>query len=61
MTVAKRYKDTDAWSKDPILNKESLELLQKVMSMAGELKKEAPYEKIVTTEFADKAIENFKE
>lgn len=61
VTVAKRYKDTDAWSKDPILNKESLELLQKVMSMAGELKKEAPYEKIVTTEFADKAIENFKE
>ncbi|GAE87317.1 ABC transporter substrate-binding protein [Acetivibrio straminisolvens JCM 21531] len=58
--MAKRYKDTDAWSKDPILNEESLDLLQKVMGMAGELKKEAPYEKIVTTEFAKKAIENFE-
>jgi len=28
--------------------------------MAGELKKEAPYEKIVTTEFAEKAMENFE-
>jgi len=37
--VAKRYKETDVWNKDPILKKESLDLLQEVMSMAGELKK----------------------
>ncbi|MFZ5985571.1 MAG: ABC transporter substrate-binding protein [Bacillota bacterium] len=61
ITVAKRYKDTDAWSKDPVMGKESLQLLQKVMHMAGELDKEAPYEEIVTTEYADKAIENVKE
>ncbi|ADU73257.1 NitT/TauT family transport system substrate-binding protein [Acetivibrio thermocellus AD2] len=60
ITVAKRYKETDVWNKDPILKKESLDLLQEVMSMAGELKKEAPYEKIVTTEFAEKAMENFE-
>jgi len=60
-TVAKRYKETDAWSKDPVLNRESLQLLQKVMSLAGELEKEAPYEKIVTTEFAEEAIKSIGE
>jgi NitT/TauT family transport system substrate-binding protein len=60
-TVAKRYKDTDAWSKDPVLNKDSLQLLQEVMSLAGELEKEAPYEKIVTTEFAEEAIKSIGE
>lgn len=61
ITVAKRYKETDAWSKDPVMGKESLQLLQKVMNMAGELDKEAPYGEIVTTEFADKSIESVKE
>jgi NitT/TauT family transport system substrate-binding protein len=60
-TVARRYKETDAWSKDPVMNKESLQLLQKVMGLAGELEKEAPYEKIVSTEFADKAIKSIGE
>lgn len=58
--VAKRYKDNDVWNKDPILKKESLDLLQNVMQMAGELKKVAPYEKLVNTEFASKAIETAK-
>lgn len=56
-SVAKRYKETDAWCKDPFMSKESLQLLQKVMEMAGELEKEAKYEELVTTEFAEKAIE----
>lgn len=60
ITVAKRYKDYDVWSSDPVLRKESLGLLQKVMQMAGELDKEAPYEEIVNIEFAQKAIENEK-
>lgn len=55
--VAKNYKDYDAWNKDPILKKESLELLQKVMQEAGELKKAADYDKLVNTEYAKKAIE----
>lgn len=55
-TVAKRYKETDAWSKDPILTKESLELLQKVMEEAGELEKEAKYEDLVNMEFAKKVM-----
>lgn len=56
--VAKRYKDQDTWQKDPILKKESLDLLQKVMKEAGQLKKDALYSDIVTTDFAEKAIKN---
>jgi len=58
--VAKRYKDIDAWNKDPVLKESSLELLQVVMEEAKVLDKRAPYDKIVTTEFAEKAIENIK-
>lgn len=56
-TVAKRYKETDAWCKDPLMSKESLQLLQKVMEEAGELEKEASYEDLVTTEFAKKVTD----
>lgn len=59
-TVAKRYKEQDAWSKDPILREKDLNLLQEVMKTAGELKKEAPYEEIVNTKFAEKAIKKIK-
>lgn len=61
VTVARRYKEQDAWSKDPVLKKESLDLLQEVMQMAGELKQAAPYEELVDTSFAKKAIETVKE
>ncbi len=56
-TVAKRYQDIDAWCKDPILRESSFELLQTVMDQAGELKQKAPYDKVVDTTFAEKAIE----
>jgi NitT/TauT family transport system substrate-binding protein len=59
-TVAKRYKDQDAWNKDPILKKESLGLLQEVMQSAGELKKVANYDDLVNTDFAKKAIDKIK-
>jgi NitT/TauT family transport system substrate-binding protein len=60
INVAKRYKDQDAWSKDTVLKKDSFELLQKVMETAGELKQKAPYEKLITTEYADKSIKSIK-
>lgn len=60
VTVAERYKDQDAWNKDPVLKKESLDLLQKVIQEAGELKKAAPYEQLITTEFAEIAIKSIK-
>ncbi|AUG58307.1 ABC transporter substrate-binding protein [Acetivibrio saccincola] len=55
--VAQRYKENDAWCSDPVMKKEAFELLQEVMKEAGELTKEVPYENIVNTEFAKKAME----
>jgi NitT/TauT family transport system substrate-binding protein len=61
VTVAKRYQEIDAWCKDPVMKKESLDRLQEVMQTAGELKKVALYEAIVNTDFAQNAIKNVKE
>ena len=60
VTVVKRYKEQDTWCTDPIMKKESLDLLQEVMKTAGELEKEAPYEELVDNSFAEKAIKNIK-
>jgi len=61
VTVVKRYKEQDTWSKNPILKPEAFDLLQTIMSQAGELDKKVPYEKVVTTEFAEKAMEMIKQ
>ncbi|NLM74174.1 MAG: ABC transporter substrate-binding protein [Clostridiaceae bacterium] len=58
--VAKRYKEIDAWNQDPILKEEALNRLMDVMQEAGELTQRAPYDKIVTTTFAEKAIKEIK-
>lgn len=55
-TVVARYKEIDAWCQDPILKEESLNRLMEVMELAGELDKRAPYDTIVTTVFAEKAM-----
>ena len=47
----------DTWKADLIFEKESFELLQDILESAGELDSRAPYEKLVTTEFAKKAME----
>ncbi len=56
--VVERYKSQDTWSKTPVLQKESLNHLMDIIELAGELNKRAPYEKIVTTTFAEKSIKN---
>ena len=50
-TVVKRYKDIDVWCDSPLLKEDGFKLLQDVMKEAGELEKEAPYDKIAATEF----------
>ncbi len=55
-TVAQRYKDIGVWSSSPVLKPESFELLQKVMTQAGELTQKVPYEKVVNTAFAEKVV-----
>jgi len=57
VTIIQRYKDVDAWNEDPILKEESLNRLMDIMESAGELEKRAPYDTIVNTQFAIRAIE----
>ena len=54
------YMDIDAWSDTPVLKEESFNLLQTVMKEAGELEKEADYNKVINNSFAQKAIETIK-
>ena len=55
-TIVTRYYDQDTWKADLVFEKESFELPQGILESAGELEKRAPYEKLVTTEFAEKAL-----
>ena len=52
------YKDIDAWNDTPVLKEEAFNRLQEVMTMAGELTNQAPYEEIVNNSYAEKVIEN---
>lgn len=47
------YKGIDAWNDTPILKEESFERLQEVMTSAGELEQQAPYDKIVNNKYAE--------
>ncbi len=59
-SVAKRYKDVDAWAKNPVFTEEAFVRLQDVMELAGELDKRAPYEKLVSNYFAERALDTIK-
>lgn len=57
-TAVKNYRAIEAWAKDPALTVESLNKLMDIVELAGQLDKRAPYDKIVTTEYARNAIES---
>ena len=57
ITIITRYYEQDTWKKDLVFEEESFELLQDILESAGELEKRAPYEDLVTTTFAKKAVE----
>lgn len=52
-TAVQSYKDIDAWNETPVLKEESFNRLQEVMTMAGELEKKAPYDKIVNNKYSE--------
>ena len=52
-----RYYDQDTWKENLIFEEESFELLQDILEEAGELTERAPYEDLVTTEYAENAAE----
>ena len=60
VTIVQRYKDIEAWDINPVLEPEALDKLMDVMALAGQLEQRADYNKVVTTEFAQNAIENVK-
>ncbi|WP_330413379.1 ABC transporter substrate-binding protein [Coprococcus sp. AF21-14LB] len=55
-TIVTRYYEQGTWKADLIFEKESFELLQDILLDAGELEKRVPYEDLVTTTFAKKAV-----
>lgn len=54
-TIVSRYYEQDTWKNNLIFEKRSFELLQDILAEAGELGERVPYEKLVTTEYAEKA------
>jgi len=60
ISVVERYRSIGAWAPNPVLTEEGLDKLQEVMIEAGELNQRVPYESIVNTEFAKKAMESIK-
>lgn len=54
-TIVGRYKDQDTWKGDTVFEKDSFELLENILEEAGELNERVPYDKLVTTEFSQKA------
>ena len=53
--IVERYYDQDTWKDNLVFEEDSFNLLQDILEDAGELDKRAPYEDLVTTDFADKA------
>lgn len=55
--MVKRYQEQDTWKDNLIFEKESFEFLEDILESAGELEKRLPCEKLVNTDFAEKAVE----
>ena len=56
--IVARYYEQDTWKDNLIFEKSSFDLLQDILEDAGELNERAPYEDLVTTEFAKKAADS---
>ena len=54
ISAIQRYKEQNTWKKDPLLLEKDFYLLQQIIKDAWELNKIAPYDKVVTTQFAPK-------
>lgn len=54
-TVINRYKEQGSFATDPILDEEEWNNLQDIMDEAGELPARVSHDKLVNTDFAEKA------
>jgi NitT/TauT family transport system substrate-binding protein len=56
-TIVARYYDQETWKDNLIFEESSFDLLQNILMDAGELSNTVPYDKLVNTEYAKKAVE----
>lgn len=57
----RRYQSQDTWAQNPIMTKAAFNHLQEIIYDAGELQKKVPYDKMVNTRFAVKAIQEVQQ
>lgn len=57
VTLIDRYRDQDSWKPDLIITEDGFSHVMDIMESAGELDERADYKKIVTTKFAENAME----
>lgn len=55
-----RYRDQDSWAKTPHFTNDSFNRLQDIMELAEQLDQRAPYEALVTNDYADQAVAKVK-
>ena len=55
-TIVTRYQCQDTWKTDLIFEQSSFELLENILMEAGELDSFVPYNELVDTSYAQKAI-----
>jgi NitT/TauT family transport system substrate-binding protein len=59
-SVIAEYKKVKIWAPDPLIRREGMNLMLDLVVEGGILKQRTPYEQIVTTRFAEKAIATIK-
>ncbi len=52
--IVERYKSQDTWKTSTVFTEDSFNLLQDILTQAGELKSRVPYSSLVTTEYSEK-------
>lgn len=55
--IVERYYNQETWKEDTIFQKESFDLLQDILKDSNVLTESVPYEELVTTEFAEAAVQ----
>lgn len=55
-TIVTRYYEQDTWKDNLVFEKEAFDLLQNILKEAQVLEETVPYENLVTTDFAKKAV-----
>ena len=56
-TIVTRYAEQDTWAENLIFRPDAFNLLQNILTEAGELETHVEYDKLVNTTFAEKAAQ----